>query len=214
MESPPDANVNSTFKLKYWVGRDGHGTCKTIGKLQPGTNYQFRIRGMNGFGPGNFSYKQFTTRPLPTAPPRIVKIAYDSVTLRWVFSAGFFKALAELRRLFVLADSSKDGQVSREELLHALERPSSPELQTLINKAMKTLPARVRDGGLAAVFDELEGNDDNLISWDEFERFFFNAGWTSGTGGSVVASQTMGASMIGSQSLRASARPGSKVDES
>ena len=210
---PPDANVNSSFKLKYWVGRDGHGTCKSIGKLQPGTNYQFRIRGMNGFGPGDFAYKQFTTRPAPPAPPRVVKIAYDSVTLRWVFSAGFFKALGELRKLFDLADSSKDGQVSREELLHALERPSSPELQILINKAMKTLPARVRDSGLAAVFDELEGNDDNLISWDEFERFFLNAGWTSGSGGSMVASQTMGASMMGSQ-LRASTRTGSKSDAS
>lgn len=62
---PPDANPGSDFTFAY---RMSH--------LMPGTTYLFRMRGMNGYGPGDFVYKTFTTYPGAPLKPRIIKVLF------------------------------------------------------------------------------------------------------------------------------------------
>ena len=85
---PADASPDSKFEL-----------TSIVDKLEPGKSYFFRIRGFNGFGPGPFTYKEFSTAPALPATPRIIKLSSCSVTLRWTFTPSFFKCLEELRRI-------------------------------------------------------------------------------------------------------------------
>jgi hypothetical protein len=50
--------------------------------------YLSRIRGFNGFGPGEYTYCRFTTLALAPAVPKIIRLAADSVTLQWTFTEG------------------------------------------------------------------------------------------------------------------------------
>jgi Ca2+-binding EF-hand superfamily protein len=162
---PPDADPNHSFEFSY-----------TMRNLTPGASYRFRIRAFNGFGPGDYSYKTLTTVTSAPAQPRVIKVASDSAWLKWTFTQGFFRRLEELRRIFTLADSDKSGQVSREELTALLdERASaSPELKTFLNKVAASLGLVVAQG-YDALFDMIEGDDDNGLSWAEFENFFMAA---------------------------------------
>ncbi len=105
--------------------------------LVPGTTYTFRIRGVNGYGPGEFVYKTFTTYPAAPPVPRIIKVTSSSVTLRWLLSPFFLKRQADLRKLFSLVDSDQSGSVSREELAAVLDErcSSAPELKAFLDKA-------------------------------------------------------------------------------
>lgn len=63
---PPDANPDSDFTF-----------CYRMSGLVPGTTYLFRMRGMNGYGPGDFVYKTFTTYPGAPLQPRVIKVDCD-----------------------------------------------------------------------------------------------------------------------------------------
>ena len=193
---PKDASPDSRFDLHHVVRALPTKSGFEGGALEPATTYSFRLRGLNGFGAGDFSYAQFTTRPAAPAPPRVIRLAHDSVTLRWVFSASFFKALEQLKSLFDLADRDGSGQISREELLQVVTEARTPEVRALLAKVQKHVGGG--GGGYDALFDQLESDDDNQISWDEFERFFMNAGWTGGTGGSVAGSVSGSMASLGS----------------
>jgi hypothetical protein len=123
---PPDANPGSQFTFNFRVSG-----------LQPGTTYLYRIRGVNGYGPGEFCYKTFTTYPAAPRVPRIIKVTSTSVTLRWIFSAYFLKRHADLRNLFSLVDSDHSGSVSREELAAVLDDKisSAPDLRDFLVRA-------------------------------------------------------------------------------
>jgi EF hand len=175
---PEDASPESEFRYS-----------RLIKGLSPGTTYAFRIRGFNGFGPGDYTYKTFTTRPAAPACPRITSLASDAVTLRWVFSDSFFKHVEELKRIFQQTDADQSGAVSREELIAALGDTGpgscSAELKAFLTKVAQKVGLDVSQG-YGALFDMMEGDDDGTISWAEFECFFMSAGWTQS--GSVAGS--------------------------
>jgi hypothetical protein len=175
---PEDASPESEFRY-----------ARLIEGLSPGTTYAFRIRGFNGFGPGEYTYKTFTTRPAAPACPRITSLASDAVTLRWVFSDSFFKHIEELKRIFQQADADQSGAVSREELIAALGDTGpgscSAELKAFLTKVAQKVGLEV-GLGYGALFDMMEGDDDGTISWTEFESFFMSAGWAQS--GSVSGS--------------------------
>lgn len=162
---PEDANPNNEFLFSY-----------TLRNLTPGASYRFRIRAFNGFGAGEYTYKTFTTVTAAPTKPRVIKTASDCVHLKWTFSAGFFRRLDELKKIFTLADSDRSGSVSREELTALLdERASaSPDLKAFLNKVAASLGLVVSQG-YDALFDMIEGDDDGGLSWIEFEAFFMAA---------------------------------------
>ena len=165
---PQDASPDSDFRYQ-----------RLVEGLQPGTSYAFRVRGFNGFGPGEYSYKLFTTRPAAPNTPVITTISSEAVTLRWVFSASFFRHIEELKRLFEDADIDKSGAVSREELTACLESGGcTAELKGFLNKIAYKIGLDVSQG-YAALFDMMEGDDDGTLSWEEFETFFMSAGWAA-----------------------------------
>lgn len=162
---PEDANPNNEFLFSY-----------TMRNLTPGASYRFRIRAFNGFGAGEYTYKTFTTVTAAPTKPRVIKTCSDSVALKWTFSAGFFRRLEELKKIFLLADSDHSGCVSREELTALLdERASaSADLKVFLNKVATSL-GLVISQGYDALFDMIEGDDDGGLSWTEFEAFFMAA---------------------------------------
>ena len=184
---PEDASPDSEFRY-----------ARLIEGLIPGTSYAFRLRGFNGFGPGEYTYKVFTTRPAVPSCPRITSIASDAVALRWLFSSSFFKHIDELKSIFTIADTDKSGSVNREELAAALDDSGtgscSLELRAYLLKVASKIGLDVTQGYLS-LFDMIEGDDDGALSWKEFESFFMSSGWTSsssvmGGGGSVRGSVT------------------------
>ena len=207
---PPDAS--SEFNYAFWAKG-----------LLPGATYSFRIRAFNGYGPGEYTYKSFTTRPSAPAQPKITFISADAVSLRWLFSKGFNARLAELRRIFDAADSDRGGSVSRKELAAILDGESEGDVKASRDGGMKYKPLlgnELRnflagiaadcgidpDQGYAAIFDKIEGDDDEDISWEEFQRFFLNAGWANSK---FVATQDHGSaagSVANSQVLSESGR--------
>ena len=120
---PEDADPSREFSFRH-----------TVRGLVPGGSYRFRIRAFNGFGAGEYTYKTFTTMTAAPALPRVIKVASDSATLKWTFSKGFFKRLAELKRLFMQADADRSGMVSREELAAVLDEHAqgSPALRVFM----------------------------------------------------------------------------------
>ncbi len=56
-------------------------------------------------------------------------------------SAGFFRRIEELKRIFQLADSDKSGAVSREELTAVLdvEASGSPKLKVFLGKVASSM---------------------------------------------------------------------------
>jgi Ca2+-binding EF-hand superfamily protein len=158
---PSSAAPNATFDCSF----------RQSG-LAPGVTYAFRMRAYNGYGPGQFVYKTFTTLTAPPPKPRVMKITYDSVTLRWLFSKKFAERMADLKKLFFNSDSDGNGTLSREELIRAVE-DADEGLQDFLNGIAKKL--KLEDWGL--LFDKIEGDEDGTLSWDEFEQFFLSSGW-------------------------------------
>jgi Fibronectin type III domain len=97
-ESEPHAEFSFCFRLR---------------DLQPGTSYAFRVRAVNGFGPGDYTYRVFTTRPEKVPRPKIIGSTIDTVVLRWNFSSAFYQRMAELEHIFYVVDSDKSGAISR-----------------------------------------------------------------------------------------------------
>lgn len=66
--------------------------------------------------------------------------------------------------------------------------------------------------GYAALFDRIEGNDDEEISWTEFENFFVGAGWCEPQpveGGTAAADEAISVQVRSQASLGVSSRPAS-----
>jgi len=188
---PPNADPSSKFSLTY-----------TLRNLQPGTSYQFRIRGFNGFGPGDYKYRIFTTRTDAPPPPRILKLSSDSVTLRWSFSETFFARMDELARMFKRMDVDNSGAVSRAELTAAVEDQAdkSSVLRSFLAKKADSIGVDISEG-CGALFDAIEGDDNGDLTWEEFETFFLAHGWAdAGTSKSIGVSQSMRSSMGGGRS--------------
>ena len=189
---PPSADPSNTFAFSY-----------TMRNLQPGTSYQFRIRGFNGFGPGEYTYRIFTTRTDAPPPPRIIKLSSDSVTLRWSFSETFYMRMDELAHMFKKIDTDNSGVVSRAELAQAIETQSqqSSVLRSFLLKKADSIGVDI-SSGCGALFDAIEGDDNGDLSWEEFETFFLTLGWAdAGVGKSGTSvSQSLRTSMGGSGS--------------
>lgn len=177
---PPEADTNATFSLQYFMSN-----------LTPGTSYLFRIRAFNGFGPSEYTYKTFTTLTNVPLQPKALKIAPESVVLRWTFSPTFFQRLEELKRMFNLADRDKSGRVDREELTAILNDrvEDSAPLKNFLDRIV-AVKYRQEMGetnnnnngnqqGYAGLFDMIESDDDGFLTWAEFESFFLSTGWTN-----------------------------------
>lgn len=160
--------------------------CYLVQDLAPGTSYSFRIRGFNGFGAGDFTYKIFQTRPAVPARPMITSLSSDSVTLRWTFNASFFKCLDELKRIFDRADADDSGGIDRSELnaIFLDKAESSQGIAQFLKRTQKVHNLNF-DDGFDCLFDLIDDDDDGKLSWDSFEKFFLDLGWSGGTGGSV-----------------------------
>ena len=184
---PPSADPSSTFSFSY-----------TNRNLRPGTSYQFRIRGFNGFGPGEYTYRIFTTRTDAPPPPRILRLSSDSVTLRWSFSETFFARMDELARMFKRMDVDNSGAVSRAELTQAVEDQAnqSSALRSFLLKKADSIGVDIAQG-CGALFDAIEGDDNGDLSWEEFESFFLSLGWAEAGGKSTAVSQSMRSSFGG-----------------
>jgi len=187
---PPTADPNEQLQFGCKFPQDAERFGLKLDKLQPGTSYQFRVRAFNGFGPGDYSYKVFTTRPDAPPAPRIQKLSSDSVTLRWTFSETFFKRLQDLRKLFDAADGDKTGVVCRDELVRALDERDSPSLRSFLEKRAVSLGVDLSQG-YGALFDQIDVDDGGTLSWTEFEDFFVGAGWADSK---MSASMGLGAS--------------------
>jgi hypothetical protein len=125
---PPEADINSVFELRHWFD-----------DLEPGCSYAFRLRGINGFGPGPFTYRIFNTRSALLPPPRIMSVTHDSVSLRWIFSSTFLHQLQQLKKIFALADKDGSGVISREELIATFVDQSDTTLTELMKMIRKVL---------------------------------------------------------------------------
>ena len=205
---PKDASPDTVMSLTYLVDT-----------LTPGTTYQFRIRGFNGFGPGNFTYKAFTTLPKAPPTPKVSKCFPNSVTLKWSFSENYARRMAELKKLFEVADADGAGIISREELVAALDEKatSNGELRAFLKQIAANIGLDLSQG-YAALFDQIENDDDGGLQWEEFERFFENNGWgqsivNTSMNKSIRASATslrgsVTASITGSSNGSAGPKPG------
>ena len=169
---PKDASPDSKLSFQHILRRWNNAP------LTAGATYSFRVRGFNGFGPGEYTYASFTTVPSALPAPKIVKLSSDSVTFRWKFTDSFLKRIEELKKMFSLADSDRSGFVDREELLLVLDEKASgnADLRDFLKKVALSIGVSIA-GGYGAIFDMIENNDDNRISWDEFQNFFMGAGW-------------------------------------
>ncbi|KAJ0401622.1 hypothetical protein P43SY_006001 [Pythium insidiosum] len=66
-------------------------------------------------------------------------------------------------------DTDGDGVISRDELMEEIER-RKPRLLEFLQRT--TLPPSASGGVPLSVFDAIETDDNETISWDEFQRFF------------------------------------------
>lgn len=202
---PTTADPNEQFYFGFKFPQDAERFGLKLDRLQPGTSHQFRIRAFNGFGPGDYTYKIFTTRTDAPPAPRIQKVSSDSVTLRWSFSETFFKRLQDLRKFFDRADEDKTGSVSRDELCRVLEERDSPSLKQFLDKKAGSLGIDISQG-YGALFDQIDSDDGGGLGWNEFEEFFIGAGWADSK-----ASVSMG---FGASASNASLRNSAGVSSS
>ncbi len=197
---PPDADPDNTFSFTF-----------TRKDLQPGIEYRFRIRAFNGYGPGTYSYKTFTTVTLAPLQPKVTKVCSESATLRWLFSKQFFRRFEELKRLFVLADTDHSGEVGREELAALMDdyAAGNKPLKEFLGKAAKGLGIDISQG-FGALFDAIESDDDGGLSWEEFQSFFLAIGWGN-SAGLTDHTKSLANAMV-SQSLRSSVMSAGSAD--
>lgn len=126
-----------------------------------------------------------------------MSVTHDSVSLRWIFSSTFLHQLQQLKKIFDLADTDRSGMVSREELIAIFADQASSTLTDLMSMIRKVLikkgvnpdqvsfsflyssrgyPHNRSRQGITGIFDLIETDDDNAISWQEFEKFFVAGG--------------------------------------
>ncbi|TYZ58097.1 hypothetical protein PybrP1_006689 [[Pythium] brassicae (nom. inval.)] len=148
-----------------------------VSGLAPNTKYGFRVRALNGFGAGPYSFAYFFTAPSVPPAPLAIKVSANSIQLGWESSGYYRKQLRELRQVFEEADADGDGVISRDEFMEEIER-RKPRLLEFLQKTSAApsssgaeSSSRTR-GAPLSVFDAIETDDNECISWDEFVRFF------------------------------------------
>ncbi|KAG3167229.1 hypothetical protein PI126_g3905 [Phytophthora idaei] len=145
----------------------------TVTGLSPNTKYAFRVRALNGFGAGGYAFSYFVTAPARPAEPLAITIGPYSVKLAWESSYYYTRRLRELEEVFREADADGNGRISRDEFMEEIER-RKPKLVAFLQQ---TTAASATENGAASgaplsVFDAIETDDNESISWDEFLRFF------------------------------------------
>ena len=148
---PPDADREPEFK--FWKDR-----------LQPNTTYSFRIRAFNGFGPGPYVRKDFTTQPIAPPTPVLVRAGANAVTIKWKFGSKTNQHFATLKKIFNTLKSDVDvAPLPRVDLLLHLEK-KYPETLLFLRSAIIN-----KDN--ISVFDAMESHDDENIYYGEIERY-------------------------------------------
>ncbi|KAH7479975.1 Protogenin B [Phytophthora ramorum] len=147
----------------------------TVTGLSPNTKYAFRVRALNGFGAGSYAFSYFVTAPARPAEPLAIVIGPHSVKLAWESSSYYTRRLRELEEVFREADVDGNGRISRDEFMEEIER-RKPKLVAFLQQT--TAAATAAENGAVpgapplSVFDAIETDDNESISWDEFLRFF------------------------------------------
>ncbi|KAE9320548.1 hypothetical protein PF008_g18007 [Phytophthora fragariae] len=200
----------------------------TVTGLSPNTKYAFRVRALNGFGAGSYAFSYFVTAPARPAEPLAIVIGPHSVKLAWESSSYYTRRLRELEEVFKEADADGNGRISRDEFMEEIER-RKPKLVAFLQQT--TAAATSADNGAAqgtsalSVFDAIETDDNESISWEEFLRFFHGvldlsdtaSRSSRGSKGSARSSQSSRRSLSGStssRSLRKSSKRSSKPNTS
>ena len=147
---PPDANSEAEFS--FWVDR-----------LQPNTTYSFRIRAFNGFGPGPYIRKDFTTQPAAPPTPVLVKAATNAATIKWKFGSRTSRHFAVLKKIFNALSSDDVTPLPRVDLLLHLEK-KHPETLLFLRSAVIARESMT-------VFDAIESHDDPNVYYGEIERY-------------------------------------------
>ncbi|KAG7378238.1 hypothetical protein PHYPSEUDO_010392 [Phytophthora pseudosyringae] len=147
----------------------------TVTGLSPNTKYAFRVRALNGFGAGAYAFSYFVTAPARPAEPLAIVIGPHSVKLTWESSSYYTRRLRELEEVFREADTDGNGRISRDEFMEEIER-RKPKLVAFLQQTTAAASATEKDATSGApplsVFDAIETDDNESISWDEFLRFF------------------------------------------
>jgi Ca2+-binding EF-hand superfamily protein len=162
---PPSAEDEST---------SGH----TIANLQPNTSYSYRLRAFNGHGPSPFTHANFRTAPSRPPEPKLLKASPTTVLMKYAEKSSDSSKQSELalRQLFQELDIDGNGDISRDELLEQIE-DSHPKLLRLLRETkVQGDGGDGSEGGKGlSLFDRIEDNDNESISWEEFRNYFGEA---------------------------------------
>ncbi|CCI44368.1 unnamed protein product [Albugo candida] len=153
---PRDCNDNDGRPRYQYIVKD----------LQPNTKYGFRIRALNGFGAGPYTFRCYVTAPMTPCAPVAVRVSSNSIHLCWGTTDSFKQRLEELRRVFDEIDADRSGEISRDELMDQVEK-RRPRLLEFLQRTQVA-----GDHHRLCVFDAIECDDNELISWDEFRQYF------------------------------------------
>lgn len=176
-----------------------------VSGLAPNIKYGFRVRALNGFGAGPYSFAYFVTGPSVPPAPLAVKVSANSIQLGWESSSYYRKQLRELRQVFEDADADSDGVISRDEFMEEIER-RKPRLLAFLQKT--TVAASGSRGAPLSVFDAIETDDNECISWDEFVRFFHGS-LDGNTGDTTESSKGPPGTLVSSSSTKSLREAGS-----
>ncbi|KAF0689453.1 Aste57867_19105 [Aphanomyces stellatus] len=137
--------------------------------LAPNTKYALRLRALNAFGAGPYTFGYFTTVPTAPPAPMATKVTWNSIHLSWNSSIWYETQLKELRQVFDEADTDHNGEISRDEFVEEIEK-RKPRILDFLQKT--TVATSDTTGVPLNMFDAIETNDSNTISWNEFVALF------------------------------------------
>lgn len=179
-----------------------------VSGLPPNTKFGFRIRALNGFGAGPYTFGYFFTAPSIPPAPLAIRVGANSIHLGWESSSYYRKQLRELRQVFEEADADGNGLISRDEFMEEIERRKPRLLEFLQKTNVATSEASGHKGAPLSIFDAIETDDNECISWDEFLKFFHGFLDDKGVGGDAESSTTTSRGGLTSSASMKSLRDG------